>query len=166
MKMTKNLLDLVRQNYVALHQLSSYLASRGYRTNEKDTAEDVAQTVYDVFDTIAWSDRRLHSAECWLLDALLEEDIAYGEHLPKAIAAQRTRQPGTFRIPGCVAAAVEHDAAHGSMFQQLLINHLENIALLVVMADEEVAQAELRSLESYFHQIRAIDPARITTLLL
>lgn len=166
MKVTKNLLDLVRQNYVSLHELSSHLASRGYRTSDVDVAKDTAQAVYDVFETIAWSDRRLHAAECWLLDALLEEDMGYGEHLPRAIAAQRERTPGTFRVPGCVLAAAKHDADRGSRFQQMLIHHLENIALLVAMADELVTAEELRSIESYFGQLRVVTvpPDRPTLL--
>lgn len=142
---------LAQQNFAAICTVAQLLESRGYWTTSRDIATDVAQTVHSLFVSLAWADRSLHNGECWLLEAVLEEDRARGAHLEKAIAEGQAANP----IPGCLVAAALHDSVHGSGFAELLLNHLENLGRLIIMADAEVTPTELDAYKKYFARLRS-----------
>lgn len=148
--MNQSIKSLARHNFAAVCTLASYLESRGYWTTKRDIAADVAETVHGLFESLAWADRRLHQGECWLLEAILEEDQVRGAHLEKAIS----KGEAASAIPGCLVAAAVHDSLHGSYFAELLLNHLENLGRLVIMADSEVTPAEVAAYGSHFANLR------------
>lgn len=141
---------LARYNYAAVSSLAQFLESRGYWTTPRDIAADVAETVHSLFNSLAWADRRLHQGECWLLEAVLEEDQERGAHLENAIARGEVTNP----VPGCLAAAALHDSVYGSGFADLLLNHLENLGRLIMMADAEVSSVELDAFKEHFQHLR------------
>lgn len=148
--MNESIKLLARHNFAAICTLAQFLEGRGYWTSSRGIAEDVAQTVYSLFDSLAWADRSLHNRECWLLGAILEEDQARGAHLAKAIADGPAANP----FPGCLAAAALHDSVHGSGFSELLLNHLENLGRLIMMADADVSPIELSAYKKHFEHLR------------
>lgn len=148
--MNQSIILLARHNYAAVCTLASFLERRGFWTTQRDIAADVAETVHSIFESLAWADRRLHQGECWLLEAILEEDQDRGAHLEKAIF----KGEAATAIPGCLAAAAAHDSHHGSYFAELLLNHLENLGRLVIMADSEVTPAEMAAYRSHFANLR------------
>lgn len=150
--MNQSLKLLARHNFAAICTLAQFLESRGYWTTSRDIAEDVAQTVHSLFDSLAWADRSLHQGECWLFEAILEEDNTRGAYLERAIAEGHA----TNLVPGCLAAAAMHDSIHGSGFAELLLNHLENLGRLIIMADAEVTPTELEAYKSHFAHLRSI----------
>lgn len=149
--MNQSIKLLARHNYAAVSALAQYLESRGYWTTRRDIAADVADTMHGLFESLAWADRRLHQGECWLLEAILEEDQVRGAHLERAIS--KGRAAGA--IPGCLAAAAVHDSVHGSSFAEVLLNHLENLGRLVIMADSEVTPGEMAAYKSHFANLRS-----------
>ncbi len=148
--MNQSIKSLARYNFAAVCALASYLESRGYWTAKRDIAADVAETVHGLFESLAWADKRLHQGECWLLEAILEEDQVRGAHLEKTIAKGGAGSD----VPGCLAAAAVHDSLHGSHFAEVLLNHLENLGRLVIMADSEVTPAEIAAYRSHFENLR------------
>lgn len=142
---------LARHNFAAICTLAQLLESRGYWTTRREISEDVAQTVHSLFESLAWADRSLHDGECWLLDAILEEDQAHGAYLKKAIAEGQAANP----VPGCLAAAALHDSIHGSGFAELLLNHLENLGRLIIMTDGVVTPTELDAYKEHFAYLRS-----------
>ncbi len=152
--MNTQLLTLARHNFASLQSLSHYLRSRGSWTSPRSIEEDTAYAVHDLFASMAWSDRQLHEAECRLLDALLEEDRSYGNHLERVIASKGTTESSDRRVPGCVEAAAYHDSRHDSQFKDLVVNHLENLAILVILADARATAEEMTNLRLYFSELR------------
>lgn len=149
--MNQSMKLLARHNFAAICTLAQFLESRGYWTTKRDIAADVAETIHSLFDSLAWADRSLHYRECWLLEAVLEEDQAYGAHLEKTIAEGQAANP----FPGCLAAAALHDSVHGSELAELLLNHLENLGRLIIMADAEVTPIELETYKKHFAHLRS-----------
>ncbi|MBI5707588.1 MAG: hypothetical protein HZC36_11440 [Armatimonadetes bacterium] len=143
---------LARHNFAAVSTLSKFLESRGYWTTQREIAADVAETVHSLFDSLAWADRRLHQGECWLLEAVLDEDQEHGAHLERAIARGEAPNP----VPGCLAAAALHDSVYGTGFAELLLNHLENLGRLIIMADAKITPSELEAYKKHFSHLRNV----------
>ncbi|MCO5296981.1 MAG: hypothetical protein M9921_08995 [Fimbriimonadaceae bacterium] len=147
---------LPRQNLAALNGLADLLRKGGYWTTGRPIEADIAQTLRELFESLAWADGRLHIDECWMLDALLEEDASHGGHLREAIATQPAPEAGSFRVPGCVAAAALHDAVRQTRIRDLIINHLENLGMLFVMADSQTTHEEMEAFRAHFAKLRKI----------
>lgn len=154
--MNQKLIPLARQNLAALNVLADILRKRGYWTTGRPIEADTAQTLRELFEVLAWADGRLHIDECSMLDALLDEDEAHGGHLREAIATQPAPEPGAFRVPGCVAAAALHDAVRQTRLRDLMLNHLENLGMLFVMADSRTTEEEMRAYRAHFAKLRQI----------
>lgn len=148
--MNQSIKLLARHNFAAICAMASYLESRGYWTTQRNIAANVAETVHSLFESLAWADGRLHLRECWLMEAVLEEDQARGAHLEKIIASGVAANP----VSGCLAAAALHDSVHGSSFADILLNHLENLGRLIIMADAEVSRDELEAFKKHFQSLR------------
>jgi hypothetical protein len=152
--MNQQLLNLTRQNTASLYSLSALIHARGYWTAERDINHDTARTIFELFQLFAWSDRSLHDNECYLMEAVLEVNKSHGGHIEKLIASP-PEQPGPkIRIPGCLAAAALHDSVHGTRLVNLVLNHLENLALLILMADATIKVPEMEAYRAYFAELR------------
>lgn len=152
--MNQQLSNLTRQNTAALYSLSALMHARGYWTAERDIEQDTARAIYDLFQLLAWSDRGLHDYECCFMEAVLEVDKFNGGHIEKLIALAPEQLGAGPRIPGCLAAAALHDSVHGTRFVNLIMNHLENLALLILMADAEIKSSEIEAHHAYFVELR------------
>lgn len=152
--MNEQLLNLVRHNTAALYSLSAFMHARGYWTAERDIEQDTARSVYELFQLLAWSDDGLHHNECCLMDAVLEVDKSHGGHIEKLIASPPGLSEPKPRIPGCLAAAALHDSVHGTRFVNLVINHLDSLSILVLMADATIQVPEMKAYRAYFAELR------------
>lgn len=152
--MNQQLPNLTRQNVAALYSLSALMHARGYWTAERDIEQDTARTIYDLFQRLAWSDRNLHDSECEVLDAVLEVDKSHGGHVEKLLNAVPQGEGLTPRVPGCLAAAALHDSVRGTRFVNLVMNHLQNLALLILMADASMKRSEVETHDAYFLHLR------------
>lgn len=157
--MNQHLLNLARHNFASIQSLAGLLKARGYWTAERSIEEDATLAVHDVFQAIAWSDRKLDHRECRLLDALLDEDALHGHHLKRVIAESARSADAEPGVPGTMAAAALHDALHQTQFRELMLNHLENIGMLIVMADGQTSPEEVANLRSHFLKLRKIGVA-------
>lgn len=152
--MNQQLPNLTRQNTSALFSLSALMHARGYWTAERDIEHDTASAIYELFQRLSWSDRSLHDNECFILAAVLEVDQFHGGHIEKLIASTSTQPDHKPRVPGCLAAAALHDSVHGTRLVNLVMNHLENLALLVLMADSSIKPREMTAYLEYFAELR------------
>ena len=152
--MNQQLPNLTRQNTSALYSLSALLHARGYWTAERDIEQDTACAIYELFQSLSWSDRALHDNECCILAAVLEVDQSHGGHIEQLIASAPEPSGLKPRIPGCLAAAALHDSVHGTRFVNLIMNHLENLALLILMADATMKRPEIEAYDAYFLDLR------------
>lgn len=152
--MNQQLPNLTRQNTSALYSLSALLHTRGYWTAECDIERDTASAIYELFQRLSWSDRSLHDNECFILAAVLAVDQSHGGHMEKMIASQPEQLGPKPRIPGCLAAAALHDSVHGTRFVNLVMNHLDSLAILILMADATVKPTEMEAYHAYFAELR------------
>ena len=152
--MNKQLLNLTEQNISSLYSVSELMRSRGYWTADRSIEEDTANSIYQLFQLLAWSDRGLHDNECNMLDAAIEVDKAHGNHLQKLVESGPQELESKPRIPGCLAAAALHDSVHETRFVNLVMNSLENIAHLILMADAKVSDPEVDAYRTYFTALR------------
>lgn len=152
--MNQHLFNLCRQNIAALYSLSALMQARGYWTAERDIEQDTGRTIFDLFQLLAWSDRSLHDTECQLMNAVLDVDKSHGGHIEKLLIAVPQGEALTPRVPGCLASAALHDSVHGSRFVNLVMNHLQNIALLILMADAVMKRPEIEAYDAYFMHLR------------
>lgn len=113
--MNESLTQLARYNFSALCTLARFLDSRGYWTTKRDIAADVAETVHSLFEALAWADGSLHARECWLIEAVLEQDEEFSAHVKEHFANGSAQNP----VPGCLAAAALHDSIHKTAFAEL-----------------------------------------------
>lgn len=152
--MNQQLLNLTKHNITALYSLSALMHARGYWTADRDIDHDTARTIYELFQLLAWSDRRLHENECRLMEAVLEVDKAHGSHVEKLVALPPEQSGPKPRIPGCLSAAALHDSVHGTRFVNLVVNHLDSISILILMADAAVKPVEVDAYRAYFAELR------------
>ena len=152
--MNKQLINLTEQSISSLYSVSELMHSRGYWTADRTIEEDTAHTIYQLFQLLAWSDRGLHDNECDMLDAAVEVDKAHGGHLQKLVELAPQVVASEPRIPGCLAAAALHDSVHDTRFVNLVMNSLENVAYLILMADAKVSAPEVDAYNSYFTTLR------------
>lgn len=152
--MNQQLPDLTRHNTSALFALSTMMHARGYWTAERDIEHDTASAIFELFQRLSWSDRSLHDTECQLMDAVLDVDKCHGGHIEKLLSAVPQCEGLTPRVPGCLAAAALHDSVHGTQFVNLVMNHLQNIALLILMADAVIKPPEMSAYREYFAELR------------
>jgi len=152
--MNQQLPNLTQYNTSALYSLSALMHTRGYWTAERDIEQDTASAIYELFQRLSWSDRSLHDNECLILAAVLEVDQSHVGHIEQLIASS-PESPGLKpRIPGCLAAAALHDSVHGTRIVNLVMNHLENLALLILMADAMIKPTEIAAYQAYFSGLR------------
>jgi len=88
------------------------------------------------------------------LDAVLEVDKPHGGHIKKLLDTMPREEGLKPKIPGCLAAAALHDSVHQTRFVKLIMNHLENLALLIMMADARMKDTEIGVYEAYFLDLR------------
>ena len=153
--MNSQLLTLARQNYAALLSLSQFLHKRGTWPTGKTPGKDVAMTTYDLFHSLAWSDRKLNSNEYKLLDAILEEDHAHFGHLDACIAEMVGLEAKPATVPPIIEAAVAHDNKYGTHFADIALNHLENLGLMIILSDTKVDDIERFTYKIHFDRIRS-----------
>jgi len=152
--MNQQLPNLTRQNTSALYSLSALMHSRGYWTAKRDIEQDTASAIYELFQLLSWSDRSLHDNECIILAAVLEVDRSHGGHVEEMIRSAPEQLGHKPRIPGCLAAAALHDSVHETRIANLVMNHLENLALLILMADATIQPPEMSAYRKYFEELR------------
>lgn len=152
--MNQQLPNLTRQNTSALFALSALMRARGYWTAKRDIEQDTACAIYELFQLLAWSDRALHDNECCILAAVLEVDQSHGGHIEQLIALPSEQPEQKPRIPGCLAAAALHDSVHGTRIVNLVMNHFQNLALLILMADATIKPPEMSAYSEYFAELR------------
>lgn len=152
--MNQQLLNLTKHNIEALYSLSELMHARGYWTTDRDIEQDTARVIYELFQLLAWSDRGLHDNECHLLDAVLEVDKSHGGHIKKLLDTMPQEEGLKPRIPGCLTAAALHDPVHKTRFGDLIMNHLQNLGLLILMADARMKRPEIEAYDAYFLDLR------------
>lgn len=138
------------KRFDALCSIATLLEQRGYWTSRSDITIDVADTVRDLFHSLAWADRSLHDAECRLFESLFEVGSAPSLTLQEAFGSERAANP----VPGCLVAAALHDSIYKTSFSVLFLNHLENIGRLIVMADGQLAPSEVDALQQHLLAMR------------
>ncbi len=148
--MNEYLTQLARYNFTALCTIARFLDSRGYWTTKRDIAADVAETVHSLFEALAWADGSLHARECWLIEAVLEQDEEFSARVKEHFANGIAQNP----VPGCLVAAALHDSIHKTAFAELLLNHLENLGRLIMMADASISAQELNAFQNHFSELR------------
>jgi hypothetical protein len=152
----ESLTQLAQYNFNALCTLARFLDSRGYWTTKRDITIDVAETVHSLFEALAWADGSLHARECWLLEAVLQDEEHVRAHVRECFANGKAQNP----VPGCLVAAALHDSIHQTFFAELFLNHLENLGRLIMMADATVSDLEQRAFQEHFSGLRgSIAPA-------
>ncbi|MEQ1821970.1 MAG: hypothetical protein ABL949_05650 [Fimbriimonadaceae bacterium] len=152
--MHTQLINLTKQNVSSIYSLSDFMVARGNWTADRDIREDTAKTIYGLFQVLAWSDRGLHHNECNLLDVAIDIDKSHGNHLEKLIGSEPIDLDTETRVPGLLAAAALHDSVHDTRFVNLVMNSLENLGLLILMADAEISESETAAYQSYFSKLR------------
>ncbi len=145
---------LVKSNVSALYSLCDFMNSRGFWTAERDIRQDLSKSIYELFQLFAWSDGVLHKNEYHLLDAALEVDALYDGHLKQLVEAGPLEDVSKPRVPGCLVSAALHDSVHETMFVHIIINHLENLALIIIMSDSKLDPAEHETFRNYFADLR------------
>ena len=128
--------------------------SRGFWTTDRQIRQDLAKSIYELFQLFAWSDGVLHTNEYRLLDAALEVDLLYDCHLKELVDAGPIEEISKPRVPGCLVSAALHDSVHETRFTHIIINHLENLALIILMSDSKFELSEHNAFESYFAELR------------
>ena len=145
---------LVKNNVSALYSLCDFMNSRGFWTAERDIRQDLSKSIYELFQLFAWSDGALHKNEYRLLDAALEVDALYDSHLKQLVEAGPLEEVTNPRVPGCLVSAALHDSVHETMFVHIIINHLENLALIIIMSDAKLEAVEHDAFRNYFAELR------------
>lgn len=145
-----------KHNYAALIELCRGIESKGYWKQLIPIHTDVAATVGHLFESIAWSDRCLHRAECRVLDALMEEDEALGGTLALTFAILPDRSEGLMEVPEFIEAARRMDEATGSAIAPILVNQLDSLALLIAHADSRIVSAETERIATYRRRLNLV----------
>ncbi len=115
--------------------------------------DDLAVTVLNVFDRLAWSDGSLDRDECRVLEALIAVDPAFGARLE---AASQSAQRRSEQIHWPYFRAVqEFDARENCHLGVIAIDSLESLGYAIIAANGRVLPSEATALEDYFREVRA-----------
>lgn len=128
--------------------------ARGVWPKDVKVEADVAHTIHELFQALAWSDRTLHDSEYKLWEAALEEDKLHGGYLATLVGTYSQGMKSDGHRIVCLEVATQHDKEFGTTFTELLINHLRNLGLLILMADKRVEPAEIEAYEAYFQRLK------------
>lgn len=118
-----------------------------------EQADDLAVTVLNVFDRLAWSDGSLDRDECRVLEALIAVDPAFGERLESASQSAQ-RRSDQIHWP-YFRAVQEFDARENCHLGVIAIDSLESLGYAIIAANGRVLPAEATALEDYFREVRA-----------
>jgi hypothetical protein len=151
---------IVYQHALAKHSLASLLEAgqllgrQGEEGGPSSTAEAAAEMIRGLCDGILWADRRLDGEEERLMDAILQEDAAYGGPVAGAIAASAPQEGFLETIPRCLRYAQRHDHANGTCVARIMVNSLESLGWILVCIGGERREEAARALEAYVELLR------------
>jgi hypothetical protein len=145
---------LAKNNISALYSVNDFMNSRGFWTTDRDIRQDLSRFIYELFQFFAWSDGALHKNEYRLLDVALEVDAHYDGHLKLLVEAGPLGDVSKPIVPGCLVSAALHDSVHETSFVHIIINHLENLALIIIMSDSKLEISEQEAFRDYFSELR------------
>lgn len=151
---TENQLSkLVQENVSSLYSVATVISALESWPKEARPAEDIAATIFDLFEALTWSDRSLHNNEYKLFEAVLEEDKLHGSHVAALVGSRPHNSSLDQHTSICLSVAARHDSTFGTTYQELLVNHLKNLGLLILMADKRIEPAEIAAFDTYFKRL-------------
>ncbi len=148
-----NLYRVAARSVRTLNEISRHIAAAGFWEKDEPIETDLARTVKQLFDLLAWSDGSLDGKESDLLEHLMHTEKIFVESLRQFYVFQPV-DPTASVVPKFLEAAIAYDRKTPDALTGIIINALETVGYSIIAVNGKVLEVEASELKLYINGLR------------